>query len=264
MSRMCERLHMASALFDVANSTDGDDAWTCCSSSGGRRKIHFILVSRNLECMGHVCSTAVSRGVPSHTSDVAAPRKQPGFQQLLTRRMGSSRTAKRREPSKQIRKSLRAFQRKRQNQRLNGVLQDFQDLGRLDAVFRDLFVAAQHDVNKMPKAQDFAACLADIFRFDRSDPHSFRHVSFADIPRFELSELSLVLQRGPNGKTGDETAWCGKCSTLKITNYTNVSWTSTATCCLPSAWGRSKFSCFTWGDAFGHSQHAHAFCVATR
>ena len=142
----------------------------------------------------------------------------PEFQQSLTRRGGCSCTAKRRELSKRIRKLLRAFQRRRQNQRLNGILQDFQGLGRLDAVFRDPFVAVQQHVNKLPQRRILQH--AWLTSFDLTDPYSYRHVSFADVRRFELSELSLVLENIPNGKSGDEEgmvlkkAWCWKCSSL--------------------------------------------------
>ena len=109
-----------------------------------------------------VHSAAISSMV-CERSKLAEPWEHDDFQHLLQQRKSARDAIERRALSKQIRKKLRSFQRQKQNQKITATLEQFQDFGRLDALFRDPIKTVDVPTTNMPIPEAFTDCLSDIF-----------------------------------------------------------------------------------------------------
>ena len=127
------------------------------------------------------------------------------FQHLLQQRKSSRDATERRALSKQIRKKLRSFQRQKQNQKITATLEQFQDFGRLDALFHDPIKTFEVPTTNMPSPEAFTDCLSDTFTSSDQGAETCRsNLGFSTIPPFQLSELKQALQHMRNRRSGDD------------------------------------------------------------
>ena len=151
-----------------------------------------------------VHSAAIS-SMKCDRSKLAEPWEQDDFQHLLQQRKSSRDATERRALSKQIRKKLRSFQRQKQNQKITATLEQFQDFGRLDALFHDPIKTFDVPTTNMPSPEAFTDCLSDIFTSSDEGAETCRsNLGFSTIPPFQLSELKQALQHMRNRRSCDD------------------------------------------------------------
>ena len=151
-----------------------------------------------------VHSAAVS-SMKCEQSRLVEPWEQDVFQHLLQQRKSSRDATERRALSKLIRKKLRSFQRQKQNQKITTTLEQFQDFGRLDALFHDPIKTFDMPATSRPSPEAFTECLSEIFT--SSDVHveaCQSNIGFSTIPPFQLSELRQALRHMRNRRSGDD------------------------------------------------------------
>ena len=162
-------------------------ARTSCFTRGWKPKSlqeHQTLIQQKLPPLlgtllsfGTWCFAAISQGVPQHDLGLIEPFKEHNFREPLSCRRSCKSVVERRASSIQIRKVLRTFQRLKQNKKLNAMLDEFRDLGRMEATFRDPVCCMQVDKWAMPSTQGFTNSLSDILQSDRTQPWAALHVS---------------------------------------------------------------------------------------
>ena len=90
------------------------------------------------------------------------PREREDFRALLRERRHCKNVLERTRISKLVRKQLRFHMRQLRNAKLNEILSDFRDLGRLNVIHEE-GMRRQHSTSEQPSPDDFANLLEDIF-----------------------------------------------------------------------------------------------------
>ena len=151
----------------------------------------------------------MSQSMPQNNFGLIEPWKQNDFQELLSRRRACKNVVERKALSKQIRKVLRTYQRQEQATKLNMILEEFCELGGMEATFHCPISSMQVDKGGMTSTQDFTNNLSDIFKSDRPPPLTMPSAlqtaaPISNIPPFDLRELRKALRSMRSRKASDE------------------------------------------------------------
>ena len=151
-----------------------------------------------------VIASAMEVNAPScRAPDLEEPWANDNFQLLLRRRRDCKTVAERARLSKQIRKVLRAHQRRKLNDKMTNILSSGRDFKRLESLLRTPEHSQQHRPEEVPSTEDFTSYLRGIFSTDSAWEQT-SHSSFADILPFSLEELQAVLKRMKNQRGADD------------------------------------------------------------
>ena len=139
------------------------------------------------------------------------PWEKEDFRALLRERRHCKNALEKARTSKLVRKQLRFHMRQRRNAKLNEILSEFRDLGRLNVIHEE-GMKRQQSTSEQPSPDDCADLFEDIFasETDSHDPlvHACpqpfdENLVDESVPIFQSAELLLALQQLRQGKFAD-------------------------------------------------------------
>jgi len=141
---------------------------------------------------------AIAPGASEISQDCSKPWDTPEVQALLRQRREAGSSEQRKDISKSIQKVLRKLVRKHNDTKVENILKEFADLGRLDNVSKDS--KPKKETETIIEPSEFVKLFEKVYESDEAELTA--DISkIREIPKFTMEDLQIVLKKMKNWKS---------------------------------------------------------------